>query len=523
MLTTLKKHAQSIEVWGIIMMKPTYTIAIAAIFMVAAFAGIAIVGDEADAVDEEVTYSVDYKVGNITTITYTANPITLASFVEGGGENAVDASADDYSGWMGANGSTYSQGSQYTFPAGVTSATFTAQPKNVTATFPDAPAGDSPEDAPENVATIGYGTVLSIKVNADGTEGKVTVIEGAVSVDATKIVGEETLYFAGWATTKTESAVGPVVYAEGDTITLTENVTLYAVYEDDVLIPFYLNGAKIDEAGLHSLNDVSKLPTAPEMDNYTFVGWEDASGVTVYSWTVDGGYKLAVENYVFSEDSKFYAEFTPVNKTVILMIGDVTYGAPVTVLYGNTMNAPALPAGYAYWAIMTKEAVLDEEGKVIEPAVYEGFDFSKAITADMTLYAIAEEEVPDESIYATFNIEGTIYGPYKVTDRFSIPQTDREGYNFLGWTVEGGDGTKLTSAQVQNYEYTEDVTFVAVYEVAEPPAPEEPAFYETSTGQIVIVIVIFAILAFGYGVYSNAFGLKDKLFGYTIQKKEKKE
>ena len=150
--------------------------------------------------------------------------------------------------------------------------------------------------------------------------------------------------------------------------------------------------------------------------------------------------------------------------------------------------------------------------------------FTRPITANVTLYAVAADvPVPDESIYATFNIEGTIYGPYKVTDRFSIPQTDREGYNFLGWTVEGGDGTKLTSAQVQNYEYTEDVTFVAVYEVAEPPAPEEPAFYETSMGQIAIVIVIFAILAFGYGVYSNAFGLKDKLFGYTIQKKEKKE
>ena len=44
------------------MMKPTYTIAIAAIFMVAAFAGIAMVDDEADAAEAPVT-SVAYKIG----------------------------------------------------------------------------------------------------------------------------------------------------------------------------------------------------------------------------------------------------------------------------------------------------------------------------------------------------------------------------------------------------------------------------------------------------------------------------
>ena len=56
------------------------------------------------------------------------------------------------------------------------------------------------------------------------------------------------------------------------------------------------------------------------------------------------------------------------------------------------------------------------------------------------------------------------------------------------------------------------------------PAPaEEPAFYETTTGQVAIVIVVFALLFFGYAVYSNMGGIKGKLFGYTISKKEKKE
>lgn len=500
--------------------------------MVAAvFAGVVLMDDEADAVDEGVVYSVDYKVGNITTtITYTSNPITLAAFNNtDGGENTVNANPDDYSGWMGENGSTYSAGSQYTFPTGVITATFTAQPKNVTVTLGDVDAGDDAEN-PENTLTIGYGATLPIEVKQDGRAGLVAkgteADAGKVLVDATKTAKDKSvLYFAGWATSKTGDVVGPVVYAAGDDIVLTENVTLYAVYEEDVTVPFYLNGAKVAEAGYHSIISedtfADSLPDAPEMDNYIFIGWADANGVMVFSWTVDGGYKMASSEYVFTQDVTFTAQFTPVNMTITLMIGDVTYGSPITVLYGNQANAPSLPAGYAYWAVKVSEAIYDDEGNLVTEAVYEEFDFSQAITKDMVLYAM--EGAPDENIYVTFNIEGTLYGPYAVNDRFSIPQTDREGYNFLGWTVQGGDGTRLTSEQVQNYQYTEDVTFVAIYEVAEPPAPEEPAFYETTAGQAAIVIVVFVLLFFGYAVYSNMGGLKDKLFGYTISKKEKKE
>ena len=203
------------------------------------------------------------------------------------------------------------------------------------------------------------------------------------------------------------------------------------------------------------------------------------------------------------------------------MVGDDKFDS-IEVRYGGTASELALPEGYAYWAIQTKAAVIGEDGTVTAPAEYAEYDFSKAVTSALTLYAIAAEAPePDESIYATFNIEGTIYGPYKVTDRFSIPQTDREGYNFLGWTVQGGDGTKLTSAQVQNYQYTEDVTFVAVYEVAEPPAPGEPGFFETTQGKTVGVVIVFILVLFGAALYLNLWGLRSKLFGWKIERKGK--
>ena len=261
--------------------------------------------------------------------------------------------------------------------------------------------------------------------------------------------------------------------------------------------------------------DVS-VPGDPVKDNYEFIGWFDAAGV---KYTVDDPKTEDVdEGYKFTADTTFTASFEPAQLTVTLITGDKT--VTQIAAYGKVYAMPALDDGYAYWATKVVKEVTGEDGTVTTVEEYVKFDFSKALTEDVILYAIAEEEVPDESIYATFNIEGTIYGPYKVSDRFSIPQTDREGYNFLGWTVQGGDGTLLTSAQVQNYQYTEDVTFIANYVAVEPPAPEEPAFYETTTGQAAIVLVVFVIVLFVAAVYMNIGGLREKLFGWKITRKD---
>lgn len=58
--------------------------------------------------------------------------------------------------------------------------------------------------------------------------------------------------------------------------------------------------------------------------------------------------------------------------------------------------------------------------------------------------------------------------------------TDRENYIFLGWTLDGGDGTVMTQQEIlDKYTYlTEDLTFVAVYAVA-------PSKY---TGKIEVIL-----------------------------------
>ena len=495
-LTTLKKHAQSIEVWGIIMMKPTYTIAIAAIFMVAAFAGIALSGDDADAeAGADGKYTVAFAVGDVTyNKSYDNESIVLPALKD------VVASADDayFQGWSNGEGQVLAAGSQYTIDNASGVPTLTAKFTTYSISFTDLKLDDEAES--ETYGELIEGDAVDIEgfdaINAG------TTVKLPEATDAMKIEGYQ---FVGWK-------IGDVTYAAGDEIKITSNLKAVAVYNDGFIVTLVAGEYSVEEKSI-GLNSVF----VPTLEGNTFIGWYDPAGKMAF----DAKGKL-VEGYVFTADVILTAKFEANTNVVTFMVGDEIY-SKITVPYNDVCAEPKLPAGYAAWGSKVVEQVTGEDGTVTEVVKYVEFDFTKAITAATTLYAIAAEEVPDDNLYVTFNIEGVTYGPYVVSERFSIPQTDREGYNFLGWTVEGGDGTKLTSSQVQNYEYTEDVTFVAVYEVAEPPAPEEPAFYETSMGQIAIVIVIFAILAFGYGVYSNAFGLKDKLFGYTIQKKEKKE
>ena len=497
------------------MVKPAYTIAMAAIMVAAVFAGVVLMDDEADAAEGDYTITYLYNGASVP-VTYSAEeaPGGVVTLKAG---NEIFLNGPEEGQWL-IDGIARAMTGSYTFPSGVTSVTATYVPEAVAITIY--------KESVSGIDQIPYNTEITI------TAGDAySYAEGVLTVP----MESESKYFAGFATTANGSATITTSFVA------TEDVTLYPVYEEDSEVKFFnekvdldyklgyyqiVKGFVPDASGDKEIDDILGVPTQP---NYTFIGWS-YNGTIVISHDA-AGYKLVEKDgqALFTKDmAELQAEFSPNNMTVTLMTGETQYGQ-VTALFGNAIVAPELPPGYAAWCTREQVPVLDDEGNpVLDEAgnptykyEYTAFDFATPITADIVLYAVAS--APDENIYVTFNIEGTLYGPYAVNDRFSIPQTDREGYNFLGWTIQGGDGTRLTSAQVQNYQYTEDVTFVAIYEVAEPPAPEEPAFYETTTGQVAIIIVVFVLLFFGYAVYSNMGGLKDKLFGYTISKKEKKE
>ena len=354
-------------------------------------------------------------------------------------------------------------------------------------------------------------------------EAELTIDPSKLSDNKDKLVemqtAEDGYKFLGW-TSSADKGETPVYYifdtVSGKFVTNDEDKTEFTVDAGTTMTAQFQKLHSItwvvDQTKYVGNVEEPKQPTDPDKPNYAFLGWADAEGNII----VKPGDKIDTSK--ITEDIVLTADFDPNTMYITLMVNGVQQGDRVEVSYGNACPSLAVPEGYAYWAVQTKAPVYAEDGvTVVTPAEYAEYDFTKAVISDFVLYA----PEPDESIYATFNIEGTIYGPYKVTDRFSIPQTDREGYEFLGWTVQGGDGTKLTSAQVQNYQYTEDVTFVAVYEVVEPPAPEEPGFFETSTGKTVAVLIAFVVILLIAAVYLNLWDLRTKLFGWKIERKGK--
>lgn len=484
-------------------MKSSMIMIVTAVLLAAACAGI-VLSDEAYAEEDgaEVQTEPQY------TVTYIVDGASKSVPAEG--NYALEAPEDiglmvpegkKFLGWQLSNegtpeGNTFSEGSIYNVTANVT---FIANLSDITYTvsFDTGIDGETP---------------VKISGTADDTIG--SKMDSVV-----KNPEKEGYIFMGWA------IADETPITDFGEIKFTADVTYKAVFVVNYDVVFMLNGAVVVSSDVNELSiaeDLANIITiVPTQENYTFEGWADASGKVAITYMSESGDYVLNKDYEFSANTILTAKFTPNNMTITLK-ADGVEDQTLTVLYGETAVKPALPEGYAYWAVQTKAPVYGEDGAtIVEPAEYKEFDFSTAITSDMVLYAIAgDAPAPDESIYATFNIEGTIYGPYKVSDRFSIPQTDREGYDFLGWTVQGGDGTLLTSAQVQGYQYTEDVTFIANYVAVEPPAPEEPAFYETTTGQAAIVLIVFVIVLFVAAVYMNIGGLREKLFGWKITRKD---
>ena len=483
-------------------MKSSMIMIVTAVLLAAACAGIVLSDEESDAVavgDIDVISYTDGKLSaSIPILDETAATIGIAT-AETEAISNLDLENMDY--WVSASGTQYAPGTTIAIEtinaADVVNGVFTLNAHYKATT----------------VAFVVDGKTVG-EAEPAGEPLKITVPEDLV-VD---IAGEGFKYdkegfkTIGWDYTGTPEVENYTTSTDIEGVTVEMGESFVLVYQELYSITWVVDNTQY----VGSIDNISQ-PADPTKEHYTFIGWADASGKIVL---LPGSELTDVSG--ITADVTYTAQFKAEAMSVTLMVDNVQWGSIIEVSYNNTINAPALPSGYAYWAIQTKAPVYGEDGTtIVEPAEYAEFDFATPITSDVILYAIEEDApTPDESIYATFNIEGTIYGPYKVSDRFSIPQTDREGYDFLGWTVQGGDGTLLTSAQVQNYQYTEDVTFIANYVAVEPPAPEEPAFYETTTGQAAIVLIVFVIVLFVAAVYMNIGGLREKLFGWKITRKD---
>lgn len=173
-------------------------------------------------------------------------------------------------------------------------------------------------------------------------------------------------------------------------------------------------------------SDVAVEPEAPERDRYRFTAWYADEACTK---------KFDFEEALY-EDVTIYAGW---EQTVALVTFDYNYDTAKTeqrVNIGQTVSQPADPAreGHLFTSWYTDSACT--EGKQ--------YDFTSAVTADMTLYS-GWEAVSGDVVTITYmwNYEGaenngvcnksTVQKNKKTT----AYQATREGHYLVGWYTDG--------------------------------------------------------------------------------------
>lgn len=313
---------------------------IACVFMVAAFAGALIAADEGDA--EDASYSVAYKVGDrLYTVPSTSATITLKTIDELGASASIPAHKA-FVEWYTSDDDGVTEKNKYaagsTLILDTTTITIYASIDWITytATFEDAD-----------------GRIIGKPITGTMETGK--QVNLAKSAPAAPAV--EGMIFAGWLA---DDADLPV--AKADLGTLNADVTYTAVYTIDYAVTF-IDG---DKTYISSVSDLT-VPDLGERTGFNFLGW---------FVEIDGEFiQVDPESYPILEDTTFTAKWEPVNVYVTFEAG--SFSTVVAVLYGQAVVEPALPSGYVGWG--TKAA----DGTVT------AFDFSKAITEDMTIVGIA--------------------------------------------------------------------------------------------------------------------------------------
>lgn len=129
-----------------------------------------------------------------------------------------------------------------------------------------------------------------VKLTYDALGGKTTLTYVVVNTNETVTVSGKTplkkgYKFLGW---DTENTAANVVYKKGDVITMTDDITLYAVYGKKVKVSLDLNNGKASKKYVYMYtNSTYSLPT-PKRTGYTFKGWytsETSNGVLIDSNT----------------------------------------------------------------------------------------------------------------------------------------------------------------------------------------------------------------------------------------------
>lgn len=278
--------------------------------------------------------------------------------------------------------------------------------------------------------------------------------------------------FLGWSTNSNATSA---TYKKGQTYPVNSSMALYAVWQvNGYTVTYNTNGGSggpaqetVDYGGSVTVSSIE-----PTKTGYTFKGWDTSSTATTVRYQAND----IITNITTNID--LYAVWE-INSYKVTYYANGGSGEPAqeTVNYGGSVTiSTTTPTreGYTFKGWDTSSAATTVR--------YEGNDTITNITANINLYAVWEEDVPEVTTYTiTFDANSGSGAPSAITvnqgDSVTIPDNvpTRSGsmmmttYTFVGWSTTNKTASATVTADyapgetIPASEITGNMTLYATY------------------------------------------------------------
>ena len=224
-------------------------------------------------------------------------------------------------------------------------------------------------------------------------------------------------------------------YKETKEFTFSVNVIkkTYTIHYESNINEFKKDDEVVSEGEKVEFTETLELP------GYSFVGWY---------YLTDKGYE-SISELVIEKDTTIRVLFAPLVFEINYVLNGGTYDGPASATYGETiaLSAASKPgSNFLGWTL--------EEGSTT-------YVTEVLITSDTTLFANFEESV----FTITYDLDGGEYDGETLAsmgDVISLSAPTKEGYIFLGWSLEKGSTDYVSRITIQG-----DVTLYANYKEEE--------------------------------------------------------
>ena len=297
---------------------------------------------------------------------------------------------------------------------------------------------------------------ISYQSNVDGfskEDEKVSLGDVKKFTDTPHLDGYE---FVGWFFLK------EMGYESVSEVKITSDITVYAIFNPkEYNIIYILNGSLYNGPDTIKHGEVLTLGI-PTREGYDFLGW-----------TLDEDPDTYVTEVTVASNIILYANFTLKEYTINYELDGGTYSGTTKAHYGENI----------YLRSATKEN-----------CVFLGWTMEKGstdyisrleVTSDITVYANFDLK----EFTVKFNLDGGTYdGPSKVKygEALSLGLAVKEGFTFLGWTIEKGSNNYITEVIGRD----KLVVYADFEEIKEYPAGISPIRYYLNGGDWNVIYVM---------------------------------